>query len=60
MVEEVQLLTLSEVSKMLNISEMSVKRLRSSNQLPWVKMGRSVRFLRSDVEAYIKRHRRTA
>jgi excisionase family DNA binding protein len=49
-----QLLTLSEVAKLLAISERSVKRLVGRRSLRCVRIGRSVRFDPSDVRRWVE------
>ena len=52
-----ELLTIAETATLLRISEVSVRRLQSARQLPFSKIGGSVRFLKSDIVAYILKQR---
>lgn len=49
-----QLMTLSEVAKLLAVSERSVKRLVGRRSLRCVRIGRSVRFDPSDVRRWVE------
>ena len=52
-----QLLTISDVADLLNVSVSSVRRLQQARQLPFFKVGRNVRFSKRDVESYLdERH----
>ena len=51
------LLTIPEVAKMLKISVAGVRRLQYGRQLPFLKIGGSVRFAREDITSYLARHR---
>jgi excisionase family DNA binding protein len=53
----IELLTISEVAKLLKISVSGVRRLQSGRHLPFVKIGGSVRFSKGDVLTYLKRRR---
>ena len=52
-----QLVTPSKTATILEIKEttLSQKRWRGDKSLPWVKIGKSVRYKLSDIEAYIER-----
>jgi excisionase family DNA binding protein len=52
------LLTTEEVAKMLGLQEHTLRDWRRAKRhpLPYVKVGRSVRFRLSDVEAFISAH----
>jgi excisionase family DNA binding protein len=52
-----ELLTTAEVARLLNISVSSVRRLQSARALPYVKVGGSVRFTKSDISSYLARTR---
>ena len=52
-----ELLTTAEVAKLLKISVSSVRRLQSARVIPFVKVGGSVRFMRSDIASYLARTR---
>ena len=49
------ILTKNEVAKYLQISERQIDYLRQAGELPYVKIGRSVRFRLEDVEEFLKR-----
>ena len=52
-----QLLTISDVADLLNVSVSSVRRLQQARQLQFFKVGRNVRFSKRDVESYLdERH----
>jgi excisionase family DNA binding protein len=48
-----QFLTVSEVAGALRVSNMTVYRLVSAGELPAVKVGRSVRLRRDEVDEYL-------
>jgi excisionase family DNA binding protein len=58
LVQSSQLLTASEVRDLLKISKPHLDRLMASGRIKRVKMGRSVRFRPSDVEAFIESNTR--
>lgn len=49
-----ELLTISEVAKMLNLHEITIRRHIKQGKLKAVKAGRSVRIRREDLEEFIK------
>lgn len=51
------LLTISDVAKILNVSVSTVRRLQQNRKIPFLKVGGSVRFVGSDVAAYLERQR---
>jgi excisionase family DNA binding protein len=51
------LLTASEVAELLKLSVATVRRLQRQRKIPFVKVGRSVRFVRGDLSAYLERRR---
>jgi excisionase family DNA binding protein len=53
----IELLSISEVAKLLTISVPSVRRLQQRRLIPFFKIGGSVRFMRSDVVAYLEKQR---
>ena len=53
----VELLTITEVARLLKISVSTVRRLQSARILPFVKVGGSVRFAKNDIESYLARSR---
>jgi excisionase family DNA binding protein len=54
------LLTISDVAELLKISASTVRRLQRQRKLPFVKVGSSVRFVKSDLAAYLERRRVSA
>ena len=52
-----ELLTIKEVVGLLKISPSSVRRLQQGRHLPFIKVGGSVRFDKSDVINYLKKQR---
>jgi predicted DNA-binding transcriptional regulator AlpA len=58
MKEQPILLTDTEVSKILRQSRQTLANLRSVGQgCPFIRLGRSIRYLESDVQEYIKKSR---
>lgn len=53
----IELLTISDVASVLNISESGVRRLVDMRLLPFFKVMRSVRFSREDVMHYLNENR---
>ncbi len=55
-IEENQLLTSSQVSKMLNVhmETLRIWRLIQKDKLPYIRIGRLIRYKKSDVEALIQ------
>ena len=51
------LLTISEVADLLKLSVSTVRRLQRQRKIPFVKVGRSVRFARGDLAMYLERGR---
>ncbi len=51
------LLTVSEVSKFLNISRCYVFKLIKSGQMPAVRIGKLLRVSQTDLQRFIKNHR---
>jgi excisionase family DNA binding protein len=51
------LLTLSDVAEILKISVPTVRRLQQQRKIPFVKVGGSIRFARSDVASYLAARR---
>jgi excisionase family DNA binding protein len=52
-----ELLTIPEVAKLLKISASGVRRLQQARQLPFIKVGGSVRFSRRDIVSYLEARR---
>jgi len=55
--ETVGLLTIAEVAEMFKISASGVRRLQQARHLPFIKVGGSVRFTRSDIVSYLAKQR---
>jgi excisionase family DNA binding protein len=53
----IDLLTIAEVAELLKISIPSVRRLQLGRLIPFIKVGGSVRFTRSDIVAYLRKKR---
>lgn len=51
------LLTIPDVAAILKISTATVRRLQQQRKLPFVKIGGSIRFERSDVTSYVATRR---
>lgn len=53
-----KLISAGEAAKILGVKEttLSQQRWRGCKSLPWVKLGKSVRYKISDIEAYIERN----
>jgi len=52
-----ELLTIPEVAEFLRISATGVRRLQHQRQIAFIKLGGSIRFLRSDLISYLKAQR---
>lgn len=50
-------LTADEAAKRLNVSERFVRKLVSTRQIPYLKVGRLIRFNESDLAAYLESRR---
>ena len=53
----IELFTIAEVADQLKISISGVRRLQHARKLPFVKVGGSVRFFKSDVVAFLRKRR---
>ena len=51
-----ELLTVDQVSKVLNVSKTSVYRLVSSRSLPFFKLGHNLRFRKDDVLEFMNKN----
>ncbi len=51
------LLTIVEVAELLKVSVWTIRRLQQQRKIPFVKVGRSIRFSESDLAAYLARRR---
>jgi excisionase family DNA binding protein len=54
------LLTISDVAELLKVSVWTVRRLQRQRKIPFVKVGGSIRFVKSDLVAYLERRRVSA
>ena len=52
-----ELLTIPEVADFLKVSVSLVRRLQQQRRIPFIKVGGSVRFERSDIDAYLKKRK---
>jgi excisionase family DNA binding protein len=52
-----ELLTIYEVARLLKISVSSVRRFQQQRRIPFVKVGGSIRFIKSDLLSYVDRER---
>jgi excisionase family DNA binding protein len=53
----IQLLTVAKAAEMLGISTSGMRRLQQERCIPFFKVGRCVRFAKSDLAAYLTQHR---
>ena len=51
------LLTIADVAEILKVSVPTVRRLQQQRKIPFVKVGGSIRFARSDVASYLAARR---
>ncbi len=56
----IELLTIREVAELLKVSLSSVRRLQQGRHLPFIKVGGSVRFAKSDIVEYLQNGRTEA
>ena len=52
-----ELLTIPETAEFLKISKTGVRRLQQKRLIPFIKVGGSIRFTKSDLVAYLQRRR---
>jgi excisionase family DNA binding protein len=52
-----ELLTIAEVAELLKIAVASVRRLQQQRKIPFVRVGGSIRFFRSDIASYLEKRR---
>lgn len=52
-----ELLTVAETARFLTISRSGVRRLQQARQLPFIKVGGSIRFAKRDLIAYVAKRR---
>lgn len=53
----IELMDVDEAAAFLTISRSSVRRLQQSRQLPFIKVGGSLRFAKADLLAYLAKRR---
>jgi len=53
----IELLTIAEAAGLLKISVPGVRRLQQQRQIPFIKVGGSVRFSMDDLVSYLKKRR---
>jgi len=53
----IELLTIMEVTELLKVSVSAVRRLQGARRIPFIKVGGSVRFLKSDILEYVRKNR---
>ncbi len=51
------LLTVAELAELLRVSEKAVYHLVAMRRIPHLKLGRSLRFVREDVDSWLERNR---
>ena len=49
-----EMMTAKELAEMLKLSEGHIRRLTSQREVPFVKIGRTVRYSRDDIERWLK------
>ena len=54
---DTELLTISDVAEFLKISPTGVRRLQQKRSVPFIKIGGSIRFSKSDILAYLEKQR---
>ena len=54
---DIELLTKRQVADALRLSESMINKLIASGELPYRKIGRSVRFVRSEIMAFLNRRK---
>ena len=55
--KDIEILTIKDVAELLKVSVSSIRRLQGGRNLPFFKVGGSVRFAKSDIIEYLKRAR---
>lgn len=53
----IELLTIKDVAELLKVSQSTVRRLQQGRHLPFIKVGGSIRFTKSDIVEYLKKQR---
>jgi excisionase family DNA binding protein len=52
-----ELLTIAEAAKLLGVSASTMRRLQQERRIPFFKVGRCVRFAKTDLVAYLAKRR---
>ncbi len=55
--EQIELLTVKEVAKLLQLSVPGVRELQARRQIAFIKVGGALRFEKRDITEYIKRRK---
>jgi len=55
--EQIELLTVREVAKLLQLSVPGVRELQARRHLPFIKVGGALRFEKRDIVEYLKRRK---
>jgi excisionase family DNA binding protein len=55
--QTLELLTIDEVAALLKISVPTIRRLQQQRQIPYLKVGGSVRFSKKDLVSYLEKSR---
>ncbi len=58
--EQIELLTVKEVAKLLQLSVPGVRELQAKRQIAFIKVGGALRFEKRDIIEYLKRRKVTA
>jgi excisionase family DNA binding protein len=53
----IDLLTIAEAAELLKISVSGMRRLQHRRQIPFIKLGGSIRFTRQDLTSFLQRNR---
>jgi excisionase family DNA binding protein len=53
----IELLTVAQAAKLLGVSASGMRRLQQDRRVPFFKVGRCVRFAKSDLAAYLTKRR---
>ena len=53
----IDLLTIAEAAKLLKLSVSGMRRFQQRRQIPFIKLGGSIRFTRQDLTSFLQRNR---
>lgn len=53
--QEIELLTMQDVAKLLKVSASTVRRLQQGRRIPFIKVGGSIRFTKDDIIDFLKK-----